>query len=176
MKFTKPVWLGVALLLCCLLLVSIAASTRNQVAAAPIQANVTNNTAVAPPSSSPGIPAIHPSLAAVSPTSARFTTADVQAYLHSHPFAGGKVVAAAGTTAQVASIQFITSAQASTFMQGEKTGLPDTATVCYVKIQGPFTLAVPTPPNAKQLPTASYIVEIFDGQTGNLLTWWAPSA
>lgn len=120
------------------------------------------------------LPVFHPSLATASPASARFTTDDVQAYLNNHSFVGGKI--AQGTTAKVTSIQFMTSAQASALMEGEETGLSATATVCYVKIQGPFTLAAPGPSNSKQLPTASYVVEIFDGQTGNLLTWWAPSA
>lgn len=78
---------------------------------------------------------------------------------------------------KVASIQFMTSAQASALMQREETGLPATATVCYVKIQGPFVLtALPSPRNTNQAPTVAYGVEIFDGQTGNLLMWWAPSA
>ncbi|MDQ2904052.1 MAG: hypothetical protein M3Y81_10905 [Chloroflexota bacterium] len=80
-----------------------------------------------------------------------------------------------GTTGSVVSIQFLTSAQASALMKGAETGLPATAAVCYVKLKGPFTLVAPVAPGARPLPTVAYGVEIFDGQTGNLLMWWAPS-
>ncbi|RAQ93989.1 hypothetical protein [Thermogemmatispora tikiterensis] len=73
-------------------------------------------------------------------------------------------------------MQFMTSEQASALMHGADTGLPATAPVCYVKLRGPFTLeGLPVPPGARQVPIVPYEVEIFDGQTGNLLKVWTPA-
>lgn len=173
----KPFWIGLILVLGCLLLLVIMTSPGGQVAAAPISATPVSITSVP---RSPGLPAIRPSLQAASTTSAastlipRFTSADVQAYLHTHPFVGGQVVQ--GATASIASIQFMSSAQASALMHEAATGLPATAPVCYVKLNGPFTQqAAPVAPGAKQLSAVAYGVEIFDAQTGNLLMWWTPS-
>ncbi|MGB8348150.1 MAG: hypothetical protein WCD86_24935 [Ktedonobacteraceae bacterium] len=166
---TKPFWVGLILALCCLLLIVILASPHGQTAVASVQAPPTK---AAPLPGGPGMPAIHPSLPAVSMP--RFTVADVQAYLKTHRFVGGPSIK--GTTVGIISIQFITSEQASVLMHGEETGLSPTATVCYVKLHGPFTLAAPGATGARQLPTVPYGVEIFDARTGNLLMWWAPSA
>lgn len=166
-------WIGFGLVLGSLLLIVIL-SSNGQVAAAPTQTASTNVTPSPSVRGIPGIPAIHPSLTAATPASrARFTTANVQAYLKSHPFVGGASLK--GTTAKVTSIQFISSGQASTLMHNADTGLPTTALVCYVKIQGPFMITAPTAPGAKKFPPVDYGIEIFDGQTGNLLMWWIPS-
>ena len=170
----KPFWIGLILALSCLLLFAMSTFSGGQVTAASIQATPTSVTSS---SRVIGLPAIHPSLAAASslatPT-ARFTIADVQAYLQNHPFVGGHIVK--GATARIVTTQFMTSSQASALMYGAETGLPTTATVCYAKIQGPFTQeSAPIAPGAQQLPTVAYAIEIFDAQTGNLLMWWTPS-
>lgn len=164
MMTRKPFWIGLILVLCCLLLVVIFAPRSGRAAATSVQAPIS----AVPSSSGPGLPAIHPS----SPLG--ITTTDVQAYLRIHPFVGGPPVK--GVTVSIETIQFMTSKQASALMDGEETGLPDTATVCYVKLHGPFTVVGPVPPGAQQLPTVAYGVEIFDAQTGNLLMLWTPSA
>lgn len=169
MVHSKPFWIGLILALCCLLLLVISTSISGQAAASPVQTPLAS---VMPSSSSFGLPAIRPSLPAG--TSARFTIADVKAYLRTHPFFGGPTIQ--GATKSIVTIQFMTSQQASTLMQGETTGLSANATVCYVKLHGPFTLAgAPVPSGAKQLPDVADGVEIFDAQTGNLLMWWVPS-
>lgn len=168
----KPFWPGLMLVLGCLLLLFIISTSHGGlVTATPVQATPTN---VNVPASTRGLglPAIRPSILA--PASVRFTISDVQAYLQTHPFPGGHPVP--GATASVVTIQFMTSEQASALMHGAQTGLPATASVCYVKLHGPFTQeGSPVPPGG-QLPTVDYGVEIFDAQTGNLLMWWTPSA
>lgn len=159
----KPFWIGLILVLCFFFLIVISAPRSGQAADAFVQA--TPPSAV-PSSSGRGLSAIHPS----SPSGV--TTAEVQAYLRTHPFVGGPPIP--GVTVSIKTIQFMTSKQASALMGGEETGLPDTATVCYVELRGPFTVVAPIPPGAKQLPTVASGVEIFDAQTGNLLMWWAP--
>ena len=171
MTRTKPFWIGLILVLCCFLLIVILASLYGQTAVASVQTIPTRGASF---SSGPGMPAIRPSLPAVSASTPRFTVADVQAYFKTHVFLGGPTVK--GATVSIISVQFITSKQASVLMRGEETGLPPTATVCYVKLRGPFTLVAPIAPGSKPLPTVPYGVEIFDAQTGNLLMWWTPSS
>ncbi len=107
-------------------------------------------------------------------SSPSFTTSDVRAFLRIHPFVSGPPVK--GATPTIVEIKFMTSKQASVLMRGESVGLPDTAIVCYVKFHGPFTqVNASVSPGAKPLPPTDTGVEIFDGQTGNLLMWWTPS-
>lgn len=165
---TKSFWTGLVLVLalCSVSLVVIVTTPHRQATAASIQTTPqTNGTR------SLGLPAIRPSLSANS--TIRITTADVEAYINTHQFAGGLVVK--GATFSIVSIQFMTSTQASALMKGEETGLAATAPICYVKLHGPFTQVASVPPGVK-LPTVAYGIEIFDARTGNLLMWWTPSA
>lgn len=113
----------------------------------------------------PGIPAIRPHLSGKQ----AFTTADVQAYIKSHPMGDGhghSVTAQPGTI----QIKFITASAASALLHGESIGRPDNALVCYVEYHGTFIADGPMPPRAagKMLPS-KVAVEIYDAQTGNLL-------
>lgn len=150
---------------------AIAASNYNAQAQNTASAGQTTQASIPPRSSGLGIPAIQPTLPISS--SPRFTTADVKAYLSTHPFMSGPPVK--GVTPTIVEIKFMTSKQASALMRGESVGLPDSSLVCYVKLHGPFTQSnASVPPGAKQLPSVEFGVEIFDGQTGNLLMWWTP--
>jgi len=149
----------------------VVASNYNAQAQNTASAGQTTRASIPPQSGGLGIPAIQPTLPISS--SPRFTSADVRAYLSTHPFMSGPPVK--GATPTILEIKFMTSKQASALMRGESVGLPDTAIVCYVKFHGPFTqVNASVPPGAKPLPLADTGVEIFDGQTGNLLMWWTP--
>ncbi len=168
---SKPFSIGLILVLCCLLLVVILVSSHRQTAAAPVR---TTSDKVAPPSSGQGCQLFIRRFRLSRPLLPASPLLMCRTYLKTHPFVGGPTVK--GVRASIVSIQFITSEQASVLMRGEQTGLPPTASICYVKLHGPFTPVAPLAPGAKQLPTVPYGVEIFDAQTGNLLMWWIPSA
>ena len=117
-----------------------------------------------------GVPAIVPSIHAN--MSARYTKADVQAYLKKHPFPSGPAVV--GASPRILSINFITAKDASEQMgESENSlGLPNASLVCYVKWKGPFTMTnVDTPVGTSPFPPIEFGAEIFDAQTGNILEW-----
>lgn len=114
-------------------------------------------------------------VAAITPTShstPAFTVADVKLYIEKTGFVGGSPVN--GAHLVISKIAFVTSKQASALAQGEAIGLPDSAIVCYVELQGPFILTnmASLPPGAK-VPTVQKGEEVFDATTGNLLMWGA---
>jgi hypothetical protein len=114
-----------------------------------------------------GIPAITPRANLARVSGARFTQDDVVQYIAAHPEIVG---AAPNTTAPiVTSVQFITAQQASTLLQGESIGLPDTAPVCVVHVKGSFVFnaAPPGLGNTKTSYTTALLV--FDAHTGNLI-------
>lgn len=126
-----------------------------------------------------GWPAIKPRFAqnvAVTATSASFTSADVVAYMNGDTFPAGPVVKGAQMT--ILTIQFVSAQQASKLMNGESVGRPDTALVCYVKVEGPFLLTgvhFAHVPGKKAPTTAKYGYMVFDAHTGNTLVWGVTS-
>lgn len=112
----------------------------------------------------PGSPAIQPHLNAIP----SYTTADVEQYIKTYGFRGGPTTTKNPPT--ILKIEFITSQQANTLLNGEFIGRPDSSLVCYVELQGPFIQGGPHPPTA-QIPTFNVGIEIFDAQTGNILLW-----
>lgn len=172
MRINIKVFVGIAIAI--LITIGIVQGASSQVQAQSMP-SMAPSTQPAPASSnrSPGLPAIPPRLLSTSATTPAFTEADVRAYLNTRPFPSGPLVK--GATSTVVEIKFITSAQASALMQGESTGLPDTALVCYVKLHGPFEMThASTPPGAKPLPPTTFGIEVFDAYTGNLLMWGTP--
>ncbi|HJT56571.1 MAG TPA: hypothetical protein VJ761_08750 [Ktedonobacteraceae bacterium] len=123
----------------------------------------------------PGNPGIQPraSLAGSGPSEATFTRDDVIAFFNKHGFYAGPVVSSAHL--KILTIQFVTAERASELMKGESVGRPDTALVCYVKVQGPFRLTNirggPAQIASKMPTTAMYGDAVFDAHTGNLLVW-----
>jgi hypothetical protein len=127
----------------------------------------------------PGIPAIPIHANATTANTPAFTVADVQQYVNRTGFLGGSLLPGAHLT--ILKIQFMTSKQASVLLQGESTGLPDDALVCYVQLHGPSALngvglSVPPIPGKTKgavltSPTAD---EVFDAHTGNLLVYGTP--
>ena len=100
--------------------------------------------------------------------------ANVETYMLKHPFPSGPLMP--GASLKILSIDLITSRACAIRLNGEETGLSDTAFVYYVKVQGPFSTAmVPLAPGAKPFPPASFGIEVFDAQTGNLLIWSIPT-
>lgn len=167
--------LGIVALCSVLLIVGLAAFTNSAGATA-------NKSTPPPPVHRPfqisqtyvsGNPAIHPhsSLAILGPSTAAFTQADVVAFFNKYGFFAGPVVPGARLT--ILTIQFVTASRASELMKGESVGRPDTALVCYVKVQGPFQLTnIHRNPAQSKLPTtAKYGDAVFDAHTGNLLVW-----
>jgi len=121
-----------------------------------------------PPPSRVGVPAITPHLKGIP----SFTIADVQHYLNTGPgtpFPGGMTTA--GTRPVATVIEFITSQQASVLMKGGQTGLSDTALVCYVGLQGPFSTGVISGGPGSKPGIANTGLMVFDASTGNLLVW-----
>lgn len=121
-----------------------------------------------------GFPAIKPHLnLAANTNEATFTAADIQQYVVQHGSPAGPLVPGAHLT--FLKVLFVTAAQASVLMEGESTGLPDAARVCYVLIHGPFQF---TPahwdPKAPVPKIATEAEIVFDGRTGDLLVWGVP--
>lgn len=118
-----------------------------------------------------GIPAITPraGLMASSASSSgpTFTRDDVVHYVAAHPQVLGAVPGTPAPT--VTSVQFVTAKQASTLLHGEAIGLPDTASVCYVRVQGTFVFNDAPPAFGSKAVTYSAAVLVFDAHTGNLL-------
>jgi hypothetical protein len=93
-----------------------------------------------------------------------FTLADAEAFLREWY----------GPDHPILQLAFVTSKEASEIMGNVDIGLPDTALVCYAKLQGPFPSTMTTPPRGlhpeKSQPfdwQTSYAV--FDAETGNRL-------
>jgi hypothetical protein len=105
-----------------------------------------------------------------------FTAEDVKRYFQTHTFPGGPTTQ--GQPIRVDTVQFLRAGDArSRFLQGENLGVPDTELVCYVVLDGPFTLTnVELPPGTKsaQVPVVQKGVEVFDARTGNMLLWGTP--
>ena len=98
------------------------------------------------------------------------TIADVEQYVSTHQFPGGRVIP--GANLQVMVLQQMTSKEASIQMRGEYIGLPDSAQVFYVVVKGPFAMTgilAATRPQGTQ--TFNEGEEAFDAQIGNLLVW-----
>jgi hypothetical protein len=172
MRTPIKIFLAILILVVCGAVIALS-YTAPQVAATSTMDTQPTQTSISQSSNGPGRPAIKPSLPIFA--TVRITSADVNSYLQTHPFVGGPLMK--GANSPIVSLQFVTSKQASTLMNGEPTGLADTAMVCYVKLQGPFSpSAASLPPQAQKFSSATYAVEIFDAQTGNLLMWWIPSA
>ena len=112
-----------------------------------------------------GLPGITPRAGVVEANGARFTRADVVAFITTHPAILGSLP---GKPAPViSSIGFLTAAQATALLHGESLGLPATAPVCVVQVTGSFLFtggppALPSTPYSRQ-------TLVFDGQTGNLI-------
>jgi hypothetical protein len=101
---------------------------------------------------------------------ASFSQQDVIDYLNTRGFPAGKPTD--GTPLKATSIQFITAKQASNLLGGEDIGRPDNASVCYVKLQGPFPMgAIYAPQGADLTGSAPSGDMVFDATTGNLLLW-----
>jgi hypothetical protein len=95
-----------------------------------------------------------------------FTLADVERYFQANP-----ILTMVGKPGTIVKLAFMTSQQASVLMDGETTGLPDDALVCYVEFHGPFVLNnIPTPPGAK-IPVVQNVQIVIDAQTGNELVF-----
>jgi hypothetical protein len=117
-----------------------------------------------------GVPAITPHVSSDNVAGAAFSQQDVTNFINAHGFPAGKPTD--GTPLKATSIQFITAKQASDLMKGESIGRPDDALVCYVKLQGPFSLgAVSVPPGVTTTGNAPSGKMVFDATTGNLLVW-----
>lgn len=179
--FRLKVWYGAILLLALLLVIgSIAANTSISASSTPLPKHPPvqdvrstfqiNQTYV------PGNPAIHvhilPGVTVNSPSIPTFSQDDVVIFLNKYGFYAGPVVQ--GAHLKIVSIQFVTAKQASKLMEGESVGRPDSYLVCYVKVQGPFTLvnvSMPYQSNGKKKTTAKFGDMVFDGHTGNVLVW-----
>jgi hypothetical protein len=105
-----------------------------------------------------GIPALK-----VKPGPEPFTQADVAAYLaiHNLPLNG-----ADASQLHVASLEFITSAQARDRLQGESTGLDDNESVGFVTLTGTFIFSGP---RGTKTATFSRAYAIFIAATGSLI-------
>jgi len=110
----------------------------------------------------PGVAAIKPHLATSSGTAPTFTATDAEQYVTAHPFANTNVTVI--ETPTVIQATFMTSAALSAQLDGESIGRPDTALVCYVKLQGTFLFMGPKGPL-----TTHIAYEVFDAETGNLI-------
>jgi len=113
-------------------------------------------------SGSQGLPAIHPRTT----STPAFSVADVVQYLRTHALPR---FAAVGAPATVTGVQFMTSREVNTLPDGQETGLPDSALVCYVTLHGTFVIPGVRVPNSLTVRTFHGAKVIFDARTGNLL-------
>jgi hypothetical protein len=109
---------------------------------------------------SPGAHGIRPTQTGIP----AFTLADAEAFLREWY----------GPDHPILQLVFVTSKEASEMMGDAFIGLPDTALICYAKLQGPFPSTMVTPPRGlhpeKSRPfnwQTSHAV--FDAETGNAL-------
>ncbi len=117
----------------------------------------------------PGMPAIGPTLSVTTQSVAAYTQSAVDQYFATHQL----FTPMSSTVGTVTKALFITAAQASALLRGESIGRPDTALVCYVEVQGPFSPGnMSMPAIALRLSPfrpAPLGIAVFDAQTGNLL-------
>lgn len=115
-----------------------------------------------------GLPAIHHHGAGTP------TQDEVRTFVLSHQFPGGPTTT--GQPPTILGIGLITAKAASAKFQsalrGRSMGLPDTATVISVELQGPFAISNPLPSWAKKPVFTQGALEMFDAATGNLLFYW----
>ncbi len=114
-----------------------------------------------PPSNSHGLPGIAPRTPSRSGSTPAFTADDARSYALQAKVPGVKVLG----TVSVAEVKFMTAGQASALLNGEDIGIPDSSLVCVVVLQGGFDFAA----RAGQVIHYDGAVEVYDGQTGNLL-------
>jgi hypothetical protein len=107
-----------------------------------------------------------PAIAPRNNCSPSFTVQDVLDYENTHPFETMRTEPVGKLT--ITKIWFITSAEASGQMQGESTGIPDDALVCYVEFYGTFRSYAPMPGSKPREHTGTGS-QVFDAHTGNLL-------
>ncbi|HTW81385.1 MAG TPA: hypothetical protein VME23_17695 [Terracidiphilus sp.] len=105
-----------------------------------------------------GIPALK-----VKPGPQPFTQADVAAFFATHSFLLDQPDP---NQIHVSNLEFITAAQARDRLQGESTGLDDSATVGFVTLTGTFTFSGPM---ATKTATFSSAYAIFSASTGALI-------
>jgi hypothetical protein len=118
------------------------------------------------PSSGPGIPAIRPTQAGVP----AFTEADVRVFLTiTSGFPGGLTLS--GSKPVITQIVFITNKQLRDIRPNRHVGLPDTAIICYVQFQGPFSGNNHSLPHGARPGIFQKGDMVFDARTGNLLSW-----
>jgi hypothetical protein len=113
-----------------------------------------------------GIPAIRSRTGTAS-----LVLADVQQFVNTHPFFGGPTVS--GGRPIVVKLLAIPSKEVVALTHGESTGLPESAPVYYVQLQGPFLLVNAGSPRGAKVLTLGTGVEVFDARTGNLILWGA---
>jgi hypothetical protein len=124
-----------------------------------------------------GVPAITPqSSTPVIAGSACFTEAEVRTYISTHPFLDRSVSIVDGGSQTIQSIQFMTMRDARIITKAYENFSDSNAIVCLVTLYGPFLLSIGAPPPYLQLrgwrfpSTIDIVYEMFDGQTGNLLS------
>jgi hypothetical protein len=110
------------------------------------------------PEAPPGSPAIRTRKTGIP----AFSLDDAKEYVKNHPLRGRSNT---GRSFTITRVEFMSSKQVSDLLHGESTGFPDGHTMCYVEIQGPITFSGP---EGVAL-TYNGAVEVFDGETGNLL-------
>lgn len=160
------------LLLALLLLLAIVTSVPSQATSAPPEKPGSPPIGISQHTKplSGGVPAIAPRAEKVSahilPT---FTESDVRLYIKMHPF--GKTI---DKKDPQYTVQFLSAKDAKKKYHGPIATNPIQVApiVCYVEFKGPFKNNIPfRDPGATNLPASPIGVEIFDGQTGDLLTW-----
>lgn len=125
----------------------------------------------------PGASAIIPHLHAATAHSntPTYTTDDVKQFILKKHLPWGFLQKNAHLTFK--KVAFMTAKESSQLPLGDDLDRPDNAIVCYVLVHGPFTLAGlhlngPVRPEAMK---AEYGTMVFDGVTGNLLSWGVPA-
>ena len=125
----------------------------------------------------PGLPAIQPitapSVSDTGQSAATFGQAEVAQFLAKYPsFMRGTPDSSGG---QLAKVEFISAAEASTRLKGEWIGRSDTTLVCWAEVTGPLDLSGLSLPafvvrqHPQPLTAAAKGILVFDAQTGNLL-------
>lgn len=101
------------------------------------------------------------------------TPDEIRKFVLSHQFPGGPTTT--GKPPTILGIRFITAKAANarfqSILRGRSLGLPDTATVIYVVLQGPFAISDTAilGPGVNKPVFIQGAVEVFDAATGNLL-------
>lgn len=111
-----------------------------------------------------GIPAIQPCADLMSSSGPWFTSADVVAYVATHPV---PFEVHGSPSPVVVSVTFASSKQISAQLNGESTGVLDTTLLCLVHLSGTFQGDPPVGVTA--LSTLHDAELVFDAHTGNLI-------